>query len=372
MHPENPLHEAHAIGGYEGETPLSMAAAYSAFANGGYYTEPYVVTKVVFSDGETVTNQKETKQVMSSATAYMITNMLQDAAAYGIDSGKYKNINGVPYAGKTGTANFDEETKQKFNLPDNAVNHYWVCGYNTQYAIGVWYGYPSIHDGYNKLASMQHTKFFQAVAKGIFVDKTDFTMPDTVKKVKIETGSATLKLPSEYTPSQYIKEELFVAGTEPTEKSTRFAKLSDVSNLTATTSGSNIILSWNAIQTPDALNKDVIRSQNRSAFAKDNALESYVNSLYNQNLSILGNLGYNIYVKTNDGLTLIGRTEDTTYTVSGQYGDVTIVVKASYEKFESNMSDGKTVTAKVTEVPSIPPVTDPEPNPNPEGDSNVQ
>ena len=48
LSPEDPLHEAHAIGGYTGESPLSMAAAYSAFGNGGYYTKPYSYTKLEY------------------------------------------------------------------------------------------------------------------------------------------------------------------------------------------------------------------------------------------------------------------------------------------------------------------------------------
>ncbi len=356
LHPENNFHEAHAIGGYEGETPLSMAAAYSAFANGGYYTEPYSVTKIVMGDtSEVITNSKETKQVMNDSTAYLITNMLQDAAAYGIDSGKYKNINGVPYAGKTGTANFDAETKKKWKLPAKAVGHYWVCGYNTQYAIGMWYGYPSIKDGYNLLASMQHTRLFQAVAKGIFKDKTDWKMPDTVTKVKIETGYATLQLPSEYTPKKYIKEEYFVAGTEPATTSTRFAQLADVSNLQATSNlDGSISLSWNPIATPDALNKDVIKKLNQSAFNTDSALNSYVNKVYKENVSTLGTLGYNIYVQTSEGLTLLDWTENTNYVVSGQYGDVTLIVKACYSKFKNNMSKGSSIQATVNSSSIIP------------------
>ena len=52
LHPEEGLHEAHAIGGYNGESPLSMAAAYAAFGNGGYYIKPYSFTKIVYKDTE--------------------------------------------------------------------------------------------------------------------------------------------------------------------------------------------------------------------------------------------------------------------------------------------------------------------------------
>jgi hypothetical protein len=38
------MHEAHALGGYNGESPLSLSAAYSTFASGGYYTKPFTFT----------------------------------------------------------------------------------------------------------------------------------------------------------------------------------------------------------------------------------------------------------------------------------------------------------------------------------------
>ena len=362
LHPESNLHEAHSIGGYNGENPLRMAAAYAAFANGGYYTEPHIVSKIVFTgSGESKIISKNTTQVMSSSTAYMITSILQDAAAYGIDSGSYGNINGVKYAGKTGTTNYPPDIIKKYKMPYNAVNDYWAVGYNTEYSIAIWYGYDSNNDGYNRLGSKQHTRLFQAVAKGIFTNKDNFKMPSTVKKVKIEKGSATLMLPSEFTPKDYITEELFVAGTEPTTVSTRFAKLSDVSNLSAVVNGGSVTLTWDPISTPDAFNKEVLTKQNKSAYTKTSELEKYVNSLISTNKKVLGNLGYNVYVQTDSGLTLLGWTQNPTYTVTGQYGNVTLVVKSAYSVFQKNMSDGKSVTVTVNGGYE-PPIENPSPD----------
>jgi Membrane carboxypeptidase (penicillin-binding protein) len=348
LNPEDYLHEAHSIGGYNGESPLSLSAAYAAFANGGYYTEPYTVTKVVITDsGETYNNRSNTKQVMSDSTAFMITTILQEAASYGLDTGSYYNVNGVKYAAKTGTTNFDPPTIKKNKLPSGAVKDYWVAGYNTEYSIAIWYGYDSVKEGYNKLGSKQHARIFQAVAKGIFTNKSAWKQPDSVVKVKIETDNATLMLPSEYTPSAYTKEELFVKGTEPTTVSTRFAKLKDVTNLQATVDPGTINLSWSPIETPDSLNFDLLKQQNKSAYSTDSALTSYVNSLIKKNKSVMGNLGYNVYVKTAEGLTLLGWTANPYYTVTGYTGEITIVVKSSYSIMKTNMSDGRTITTTV-------------------------
>ena len=186
-------------------------------------------------------------------------------------------------------------------------------------------------------------------------------MPSTVKKVKIEKGSATLMLPSEFTPKDYITEELFVAGTEPTTVSTRFAKLSDVSNLSAVVNGGSVTLTWDPISTPDAFNKEVLTKQNKSAYTKTSELEKYVNSLISTNKKVLGNLGYNVYVQTDSGLTLLGWTQNPTYTVTGQYGNVTLVVKSAYSVFQKNMSDGKSVTVTVNGGYE-PPIENPNPD----------
>lgn len=348
LSPESYLHEPHAIGGYNGENPLSLAAAYAAFGNGGYYTKPYTFTKIVFVDsGQTYTNKSATKQVMADSTAYIITDILQEAASYGLDSGSYYNVNGVKYAAKTGTTNFPAATIKANKLPSNAVRDYWIAGYNTEYSIAIWYGYDSLKEGYNKLGSRQHARLFQAVAKGVFTNKASFTMPDSVVKVTIETGNATLMLPSEFTPQAYKKDELFVKGTEPTTVSSRFAKLSAVNNLQADSSGGIINVSWDPIATPDAFNVELLKQQNKSAYSKDSSLTGYVNSLIKTNKSVLGNVGYNVYIQSDSGLALLGWTADTNYTITGQVGDVKIVVKTCYSVMKTNISDGKTVTVTV-------------------------
>ncbi len=363
-----PLHEAHAIGGYNGENPLSMATAYAAFGNGGYYNEPYSFTKIVYSDtDETYVNKTETKQVMSDSTAYIITHMLQETASYGIDSGSYRDVNGIKYAAKTGTTNFDEDTKKEKKLPYNAVNDYWVVGYNTQYSIAVWYGYDKISDGYNLLGSSQHQRLFQAVAKKVFTSKKDFEKPSSVVQVTTEADSATPILPSEFTPSAYKRTSLFVSGTEPNKVSTRFSRLEDVGNLTASNNGDGTAtISWSPVGTPDALNLSYITDLNKSAFNGSGA-SRYASTVLAKNKAILGSLGYNVYVQGNDGkLTLKGWTSSTNYKLSEANGTYKVVVKTCYSKFKSNMSNGKNVTVNITGAIETPPIVEPE-----DGDSDV-
>ena len=106
LHPEvdiyGNLHEAHSIGGYTGESPLNMAAAYAAFANQGMYTKPYSYTKIVLRESGKVIEKNISKtKAMSEETAYMMTSMLQSSAQYGLGNQSY--INGAIYGAKTGT-----------------------------------------------------------------------------------------------------------------------------------------------------------------------------------------------------------------------------------------------------------------------------
>lgn len=354
----NTLHEAHAIGGYNGESPLSMAAAYAAFANGGIYTKPYTFTKIVYQESkEEFINDIEKTKAMSEETAYMISDMLSTTAPQAM--GRYYNINGIRYAAKTGTTNYDIETLKAHNLLwSNAVNDLWTIGFNTEYAIGVWYGYDSVsNEYYNKLSSGQHERLFQAVGKKVFTNGNFFTQPSGVVSIEVESGCPEATLPSEFTPSDLKQTELFIKGTEPTTVSTRFAKLADISNLKATTSDNKIILTWDAVKTPEINTESYLRNYYSTVFETDSFLNSYISSRLAYNNSYIGNIGYNIYEKSSNGtLNLIDYISTNKYEFEvNESGEYTFVVKTSYSIFKNNMSDGKTISIKIeVDNPLIP------------------
>lgn len=369
------LHEAHSIGGYNGESPLTMAAAYSAFANGGKYNEPYSFTKIVYNDtGEIYVNKTETRQAMSESTAYMITHMLQETASFGIDSGSYKSVNGVKYAAKTGTTNFDDATFKKYKLPYGAVKDLWVIGYNTKYAVAVWYGYDKIQDGTNRL-STQHQRLFQAVAKGVFKKGTDnFKKPKSVVKVVTEKDSGTSLLPSEYTPAGYKVTSLFISGTEPNKVSTRFNPLSNPTNVKANNNGDGTAtVSWTKIATPDALNKSYIEGFiNKNLLTGGTSVSSYASQILSTNKSLFGDVGYNVYIKKNGNLELQGWTKNNTYNISAGNGSYDIVVKTCYKKYKSNMSSGVNTSVTISGSVTPDPTPTPEDNTEPEDPNNQE
>ncbi|MDD6224559.1 MAG: transglycosylase domain-containing protein [bacterium] len=292
------IHEAHSIGAYDGTTPLMMAAAYAALANGGTYYEPLSINKIIYREtGEVVNYEPKSKKAMSDATAFMITDVLITAVESGLSNGA--QIPGVTVAAKTGTTNFTEDVKKKNNLPGNAVNDAWIVGYDPQYAISMWYGYEKISEGYNTTiqAVNGRSQLYKALGNAIFnKNGKPFEEPSSVVKVGIEIGSNPAALPSANTPSNQITYEYFKKGTEPTETSTRYSKLDTVTGLNVNYSKEKqkITITWNKLNKPTA---------------NDN----------------YGDFGYNVYY----GEVLLGFTTNNSYTIdantniSGTYKVVT-------------------------------------------------
>ena len=287
------INESHSIGGFDGVNPLQMAAAYATFARGGTYIEPYSFTKIIYKENnEEVKITPTTRKVMSDSTAYLVTDILIDTAAYTTGANK---VNGVTYCSKTGTSNFSAETKKQFKLPSNAVNDLWVAGYSRDYAVAMWYGYNEIDPKYvNRVSSGQNTRLFKAIIKGMFTGTSSFTMPSSVVEVEIEKETSTPMLASEFTPDDLKVTEVFKVGTEPTEISSRFNQLSNVKNLKATETNEGIKLTWDEI-TSTAIDETSIRNEFNKIFETDKSLNEFVQNRINYNNSHIGTIVYDIY-----------------------------------------------------------------------------
>ncbi len=91
--------------GYEvGVTPLQIAAAYAAVANGGVLMKPFVVKQIIDQSGEVVSeaHPQEIRKVVSTETADALTGFLEGVVERG--TGKSARVKGLRVAGKTGTA----------------------------------------------------------------------------------------------------------------------------------------------------------------------------------------------------------------------------------------------------------------------------
>jgi cell division protein FtsI/penicillin-binding protein 2 len=111
-------------------TPIQMATAYAALANGGRLLEPVIVDKVIHADGtETVTEPKEVRRVVSEETSRLMGQMLRSVVVNG--HGKRADVPGYLVGGKTGTAQV-AKTGEK--------------GYEESMSIGSFVGYAPLND----------------------------------------------------------------------------------------------------------------------------------------------------------------------------------------------------------------------------------
>lgn len=336
---DNTINEAYAIGGVaEGFTPLQMASAYTGFASGGYYTDPYCVTKIEFRETGEVQEFKATKErVMSESTAYMINNILESAVKYGFSGGA--NVSGSHVAAKTGTTNFPDSVMSKYHLPSNTVNDLWTVAYTSKYSVAVWYGYDEVTETTYNTSSSFKDNLVRDVMKYIPKDTTGFRKPSSVVEVKVEKETWPAKLPSDNTPSNMIITECFKRGTEPTEVSARYATLNDITNYSkVSTNGNTVVISWD-YTTPTVLTDEYLTKYfNQSVFG--NSKEKLLNERKKYNSNTLGDIVFGIYLENEDGtLELIDSTKETTYTYTG-YGETTIVIKAEHTYFKNNASNG--------------------------------
>ena len=366
------LYESASIGGFNGMSPLDMAAAYASFGREGYYIEPYSFTKVINSEtGDEYKNSYTKNKVMEETTAYMINNILVNV--YG-----GRGVSGTQIGGKTGTTNLDAETKKKHGLPGGASNDFWLVSYSSDYSIALWYGYDALgkkdEEGNpyyltSGAGGTARRQIMNYLATRIYKKNSKFSVPKNLTRAKVELETFPAQLCSEFTPSNLCVSEYFVSGTEPTDVSTRFSKLDAPTNGKATSNGSGVTLTWDNIATPDAVDPSYL-SDHFKEYYGDHA-EKYYQNRINYNSSVLGQFGYDIYIKNGGNLNLVGFTTSNSYSYIGPItGD--FVIKSAYSIFKYNQSDGLTINTSNIKVdtpkPSKPSTPNTEDNENIEED----
>ena len=133
-------------------SPLKNAAAYSVFANGGKAVEPFFIEKILDRSGNIVfqREKKELQQVIDPRAAFLITDILQEAAVRGT-ARKVSELKRRDFAGKTGTTNDAEST--------------WFTGYNNALVTTVW-------AGFDQPKSLGNREFGSSVALPIWLSFT--------------------------------------------------------------------------------------------------------------------------------------------------------------------------------------------------------
>ncbi len=107
---------------------ISQLTAIAAVANGGKLVEPYLVQRVVSSDGKIISEHQTVvkRQVISEEVAKTVSDVLEQGVS-GDGGAKNAYVDGYPVAAKTGTS-------QKFDVLDENGNSYLRIGSTVAYA----------------------------------------------------------------------------------------------------------------------------------------------------------------------------------------------------------------------------------------------
>ena len=222
---EPEFNSAYALGAFKnGVSPYNLASAYSMIANKGVYQQGYSIKRIINSSTGDVlyTHQNEKKRVLSTATADILTSILENVVEnnyYGLGILKIKD---KPLYLKSGTSSFDKQLASQLSYPTNASKDLWLAGFSKQYSFAIWTGfdYPSKgQDNYFKAGSdnrkTTHKEILSIVLNKAIDKKGGIELSNEVVGVNIVKG--TELLPDSYTPSNMIVKAYFKKENIPTE-----------------------------------------------------------------------------------------------------------------------------------------------------------
>ncbi|MFQ5656293.1 MAG: penicillin-binding protein 1A [Candidatus Methylomirabilales bacterium] len=176
-----------------------MVSAYGVFAAGGYRVEPYLIKRVLDTEGAVLKESfPEPQLVLRPETAFVVTNILKGVVQRG--TGKRAKVLERPLAAKTGTT-------------DKATD-IWFIGYTPSLVAGVWIGYD-IKRSLGPYATSAHLavpiwiNFMRIILDGTPVE--EFPVPEGVVPMYVNYANGDLSTADD--PNAI--EEYFIAGTEP-------------------------------------------------------------------------------------------------------------------------------------------------------------
>jgi len=109
--------------------PLEMAASFAVFGSEGTYAKPFSIIRIEDKNGRVLYNGSvESKTVLDSSTAYLMTEALKKVVEGGTAASIKKYYNGFA-AGKTGTTQNSTDA--------------WFVGYNPKLTTAIWIGYDN-------------------------------------------------------------------------------------------------------------------------------------------------------------------------------------------------------------------------------------
>jgi penicillin-binding protein 1B len=190
---------AHALGANEA-TPLQVAAAYTAFAQGGKRTGPVAISRVTNGRGATVVAPTAQKSdVMTPEVAYVMTSFMKDVVNRGTAAKVRARGFKANVAGKTGTSRDG-----------------WFAGYTPNLVCVVYVGFDDGSDlgmtGADSALPIW-TDFMTAALAAHPEWGGDWQQPAAIQQAEIDTRTGLLAAAESTTR----RTELFISGTAPTE-----------------------------------------------------------------------------------------------------------------------------------------------------------
>ena len=197
---QNDANLAAVLGGLTyGATPLEMAGAYAAIANGGEYITPTFYTELKDKSGNVVLKSKQEKRrVMSEGNAYIAKSILKGPVTGSGGTAKICAISGMDVGAKTGTTDHFQDR--------------WLCGFTPYYVGATWFGYD-MNETVNYSGGNPAAVIWSAIMKDIHknLSSKKFDVPSNIVTARIckDTGKSA----TNSCTNTYVEE--FVSGTVP-------------------------------------------------------------------------------------------------------------------------------------------------------------
>jgi len=200
---EDDYNLATSIGGMTlGVSPLDMAQAYAVLANQGIKVKLHTVKRIEDRSGQVIyEHRSEPQAVLSSQTAYMITDILKDVVRRGTAS---RLRIGRPVAAKTGTTSDNRDA--------------YLVAYTPDLVVSFWMGHDIPTTGKVSGGSGTTIPFMNAILSYALKDKepSDFSRPSGITGPVSICSKSGLR-PGPYCPAGSITSEIFPTSQVPQE-----------------------------------------------------------------------------------------------------------------------------------------------------------
>ena len=180
-------------------TPLEMAQAYAAIANGGYRVEPYYIAEIRDAQGKLIdiaspavacndcVAEQQAPRVMNPTTAFLMTSIMQDVIRRGTGR-RALSIGRNDLSGKTGTTNDQKDA--------------WFCGFNGDVVTTAWVGFDQLQElgrmeTGGRAALPMWIKYMEVALKG--TPESSMPRPPGIASVRIDPLTGMLAEP--YNPN---------------------------------------------------------------------------------------------------------------------------------------------------------------------------